>query len=90
MIAAREQVELEAEELLGDLGSDAETGGGVLDVGDAEVDAVLLDDLVQAVVQQPSTRFAEDVADEQDSHGAPEKGNAPALPCGMFLFEPQS
>ena len=44
VIAGRHHVDAPVEQLVADLARDAEAGGGVLGVGDDEVDAVVVDD----------------------------------------------
>ena len=50
VIAGGDDVDAEFEQLLGDLRSDAEAAGGVFAVGDGEIDAVLLLQFRQALV----------------------------------------
>ena len=65
MIAGREQIDLGIQEILGDLGRNAESCGRVLDVGNAEINAILLNQTVKLFLHQSSARFAEYVTDER-------------------------
>src|SRR5688572_15216567 len=65
MVATCHQVDFGFEEILGDLRGNTETCGGIFNVGDAEIDAMLLDQTMQLVLDKPSPGFCEDVADKQ-------------------------
>ena len=67
VIAGGHHVDAVAEDRVGDVAGDAESGGGVLDVGDDEVDGVPLDERGEAAPGDLAPRLAEDVADEQDA-----------------------
>ena len=90
MIAGSEQIDLGIQEILGDLGCDAESGRRVLDIGNAEVYAIFLDQAVKFFLNQSSARFAEYVADERVLASVPAfrrryKKSAPAPPCGESI-----
>ena len=71
VIAGGEQINLGIQKLIGDLGRDAESCGGIFDVGDAEIDAIFLDQAVKLFLHQSSARLAEYVAYEEYSHSVP-------------------
>ena len=56
------------EDLVADLARDAEAGGGVLGVGDDEIDLMVVDERPDAAPHQLAARPADDVADEEDAH----------------------
>jgi hypothetical protein len=58
------------EKLLAYLARDPETGGGVLRIGDDEIDAVVLDERAEAPPHELAAGPPDDVADEEDAHGA--------------------
>ena len=66
VVARGHHVDAPVEQLVADLARDAEAGGGVLGVGDHEVDAVEVDDAGQAAPDQLAPGLADDVADEED------------------------
>jgi hypothetical protein len=59
MIAGREQIDLGIQEILGDLGCNAESCRRVLDIGNTEVNAIFLNQTVKLFLHQSSARFAE-------------------------------
>ena len=61
-------VDPHVEDLVADLLGDAEAAGRVLDVGDAVVDVVLLEDDGQGLLQDGAPGVAHDVPDQQDVH----------------------
>ena len=56
------------EQVVADLARDAEAGGGVLGVGDHQVDAVMVDEAVQSPPHELTPGSADDIADEEDVH----------------------
>ena len=66
VVAGCHDVGAEVEELLGDLGGNAEAAGGVFDIHDGEVDVVGLAQMADVLAHDPASRAAEDVADEED------------------------
>ena len=68
MVAGGENVNTQFEEFLGERRGDAETGGGVLSVGQHEVDGVLLHQSGKALFDDGSSRSAENVADKKNAH----------------------
>ena len=74
------------EELVADLARDAEAGGGVLGVGDDEIDRVVVDEGRQALPDELAPGPADDVADEEDAHAeeiAPAGGRRPPMMAGF-------
>jgi hypothetical protein len=59
------------EDLLGQLGGQADAVGGVLAVDDAEVDRKLVPQLGQPRLDRPATGRAEDVTEEEDPQLGP-------------------
>jgi hypothetical protein len=51
---------------------DAETGGGIFAVGDAEINLLLGEDVRETVVNDATAGRADDVADEENAHSARE------------------
>jgi hypothetical protein len=70
VIAGGDDVDAEFEKFLGDLRSDTEAAGGVLAVGDGEIDRVLLPQLGQALVHDGPAWPAKNVSDEEYSQVA--------------------
>jgi hypothetical protein len=66
MIAAGDYLDPACEKVLGDARRDAETGGGVLAVGDAQVNFALRENVCEPVVNDLAARRAYDVTDEKD------------------------
>jgi hypothetical protein len=66
VVARRDHVGAGGEELLGQLGGQADAVRGVLAVDDAEVDPQLVLELGQPVRDRPPAGRAEDVTDEED------------------------
>ena len=71
VIARGHHVDAEVEDLLANLARDTETAGRVLRVGNDEVDLMALDEAGQALTQQITSRFADDIADEEQPHEWP-------------------
>ena len=69
MIAGGEHVQADAEQFLGDLGSDSEAAGRVLGVGDRQVDFLLRDHFLQVVGYDIASRRRENIANKKDVHG---------------------
>ena len=59
MIARGEQIDLGIQEILGDLGCNAESCRRVFDIGNAEINAIFLNQAVKLFLHQSSARFAE-------------------------------
>jgi hypothetical protein len=70
MVAAGDEVDAGAEHLVGGLDGQAESGGGVLAVGDDRVDVVLLPRELQVLLENLAARRTDDVADDEDGDGA--------------------
>ena len=68
VIAGGQQIDFALQKFVGDLGCDSETGSRVFDVGNAEINAVFLDDCVQLFLKQPSAGFPENITNEKGSH----------------------
>jgi hypothetical protein len=66
VIAAAQDFDAGGEKLFGEARSDAEAGSGIFAIGDAEVDLALLEDVVEAVVDDFAAGRADDVTDEED------------------------
>jgi hypothetical protein len=66
VVARRDHVRAGGEELLGELGGQADAVRGVLAVDDAEVDPELVLELGQPVRDGPPAGRPEDVTDEED------------------------
>jgi hypothetical protein len=78
VVAERDDVNARAEELVGELGRDAEATGDVLGVDDDEGRRVLLAQPRQQGEQRPPAEAADDVADEEK--GRRRNGHAPYSP----------
>ena len=78
VVARGEAVDARVEDLVADLLGDAEAAGRVLDVGDAVVDVVLLEDGGQGLLEDGAPGVAHDVPDQQDVH--PDRLSAGARP----------
>ena len=70
MIARRHHVDAVFEQLLAYLTCDAETGGGILGVGDDEIDLVIVDERGEPASHELAPWTPDDVADEEDAHRA--------------------
>jgi hypothetical protein len=68
VVARRHHVDAVAQDSVGDVSGHAEAGGGVFDVGNHQVDAVLGDQRRDRALGDLAPRLAEDVADEEDLH----------------------
>jgi hypothetical protein len=66
VIAAGEDFDPAGEQFLGDARRDAEAGGGIFAVGDAEINFALGKDVREPVVNDLAAGRADDVADKQD------------------------
>jgi hypothetical protein len=66
VIAAGDYFDPACKKVFGDARRDAETGGGVFAVGDAEVNFALRQNVCEPVVNDPAARRAYDVANEKD------------------------
>jgi hypothetical protein len=64
VVAAGEDFDATGEQFLGDARRDAEAGGGVFAVGDAEIDFALGENVRKPVVNDLAAGRADDVADE--------------------------
>jgi hypothetical protein len=53
------------------LRGDSEPSGGILNIGDAEINAIFVDQALEFFLNQPSARFAKNVAEEENSHYNP-------------------
>jgi hypothetical protein len=73
MIAGSDDLDAQVEKFLGDLWSNAKAAGGVLAIGDRQVDIVLSDQLPQVIANDGPAGSAKDVADKENAH-------APRLP----------
>ncbi len=69
VIAGRHHVHAQVEELVADFARDAEPRGRVLAVGDDEVDLMAAHQGGKTGPDELPSRSADDVADEEDSHG---------------------
>ena len=68
VISGREAVNPCMDHIVGNLRCDAESGGRILNIGNAKIDAIFVDQALELFLNQPSARFAEDVAEEENSH----------------------
>jgi hypothetical protein len=64
MVAAGEDFDAAGEQFVGDTRCDAEAGGGIFAVGDAEIDFALGEDVREPVVNDLAAGRADDVADK--------------------------
>jgi hypothetical protein len=84
VIAGSEAVDRQVGELGKHLGVDAETAGGVLDVDDDVVDAMVVDQARQQPLHGSTARLADHVADEEEDHAAALLAIAPAVTEGSL------
>jgi len=70
MIARREQVDAALQQFVQGVAGDAEARGGVLGVGDDEIDAVLPDHSRQELAYGTAAGPSDNVPDEKYLHGA--------------------
>ena len=68
VIAGRNHVDIQFEQLLGECGSNAEPSRRVFTVGDDQIDRVIADNTGKAVFDDRSPGTPEDVANEKNSH----------------------
>jgi hypothetical protein len=68
MIAGGVDIDGQRPELLDDAFSDPESSGSVLDIDDAEVDLLAVDDRVELLEQRPSSRLPDHVSDVKNSY----------------------
>jgi len=69
MIAGREEVDAGGKHLLGGLMRQTEPAGGVLAVGDDDVDVMLFADEREMFGERLATGRADDVGDRKDGYG---------------------
>ena len=77
VVARCHDVEAAVEQLIANLACDAEAGRGILNVGDHEIDLVIVADRRQAAPNQLAAGAADDVADEEEANH--ESGRSPAI-----------
>ena len=70
MVAERDRVDAEAQELIGQSRRDPDPVRGVLAVHDAGVDVELAAQRAEAGLERPPPGSADDVCDEEDAQGA--------------------
>jgi hypothetical protein len=68
VIAGRHHVDTPIQEGVADVLGHTEAGGGILGVGDREIDAVMFDEGTKAFAHQLASRPSDDVPDEEDIH----------------------
>ena len=81
MIARGHHIHAPIEQRVADVLRDAEARGGVLGVGDREVDAVVLDQRAQAFANQLASGAPDDVPDEQDVHAGRRESVSTGIVC---------
>jgi hypothetical protein len=69
VISAGQDVDTCVEKFISEARSDAESGSGVFAIGDDEINFFLCDDVSQAIVDDLAARGANDVTDEENTHG---------------------
>ncbi len=69
MVSACEHFYAEAQELFGDFRGDAKAGGGILAVGDHQINLAVLHKVGEALLNDVASGRADDVADEKGAHG---------------------
>jgi hypothetical protein len=69
MIAASEDVDSVMEKFVGQARRDAEPGSGIFTVGDDQIDFFLGHDVGQTVANDLASWRANDVTDEENTHG---------------------
>src|SRR5206468_9065105 len=70
VITRSHHVDAPLKQLVADLPRNAESRGGILCIGNYEVDGVVLDDARQTAPDELAPGTPDDIADEQDSHRA--------------------
>jgi hypothetical protein len=68
MVSGRQHVQTQSQQLLGNRGSEPESAGGVFRIGDSQVDAIGLFDVLQVIGHDVPPRRGENVADKQYIH----------------------
>ena len=68
VVAGCEDINAGFEKLVGQRRCDPETSGGILAVGDDEVDSFFLGEVGGALLDDATTWLADDVADKEDFH----------------------
>ena len=66
VVAAGDHFDAGGEQILGEARRDAEAGGGIFAVGDAEIDVALREDVREAVVNDLAAGRADNVSDEEN------------------------
>ena len=66
MIAGRQHIRAQIEEILGDLRRQAEAAGGVFRIDDGQVHGVRFAQMADVLAHDPASRAAEDVANEKN------------------------
>ncbi len=69
MVAARDDLDAQVEKLFGDFRSDAKAGSGVFAIGNHQINLAVLDQVDKAFLNNLTPGKADNVADEQYSHG---------------------
>ena len=72
VVAGGQNIRAQIEEVLGKLRRQAKAAGGVFGIDDGELDVVRRAQMADVLAHDPAPRAAEDVADEENVHGAPE------------------
>src|SRR6185437_5242366 len=68
MIAGGQHLASQVEELIGDRRCKAETSGGILRIGDDQIDLMAFHHVLQVVAHNPASCAAEYIANEEDFH----------------------
>ena len=71
VIAGGDDADPLLEEFFGDLRRDAKSSGGIFAIGNDEIDAMLVDNFGQVLLDHGAARPAKDVADKQNAHVRP-------------------
>ena len=71
MIAGGDDADALLEEFFGDLRGDTKSPGGIFAIGNDEIDAMLVDNFGEVLLDHGAARPAKDVADEQNAHVRP-------------------
>jgi len=89
VIAGRHYVHAVIEKLLADLARDPEPTRRIFNVGDDQIDSVVLHEGREPVADEIASRLADDVADEKDVHAAlltASDSNRPGCPAPILDF----
>ena len=68
VIAGSEDIEAQSEKFFGDRRRDTEASGGVFGIGDGQIDAIGLNDVLQVIGDNAAARGSKDIPNKENVH----------------------